>query len=175
HLGVDIDRINVIQGDTDLVKQGGGTGGSRSIPIGAVSVDRGAAALAEKIRKLAADALEAGTADIELVDGSARVVGTDRVVTYADLASRAASAEERTATGDWQQGEPTYPNGTHVCEVEIDPETGMVEIVRYTVVDDFGTTVNPMLLAGQIHGGIMQGIGQALVENAVYDESGQLI
>ncbi|MBB4004234.1 xanthine dehydrogenase family protein molybdopterin-binding subunit [Aurantimonas endophytica] len=174
-LKLDYDMIDVRQGDTDDTPTGGGTGGSRSIPLGAVSVRRASQALADKLKKLAADELEAAVADIELDGGTARIVGTDRSIDFAALAAAAKSDADRKATGEFKQEEATYPNGTHVCEVEIDPETGATHIVAYTIVDDFGVTVNPMLLAGQIHGGVAQGIGQALIENAVYDGEGQLV
>ncbi|MBC8130366.1 MAG: xanthine dehydrogenase family protein molybdopterin-binding subunit [Rhizobiaceae bacterium] len=174
-LKIDYDMIDVLQGDTDHTPTGGGTGGSRSIPLGAVSVRRASESLADKLRKLAADELETSARDIELEGGVARVVGTDRAIDFSALAATAKSAEDLKAMGEFKQTEATYPNGTHVCEVEIDPETGSTEIVRYTIVDDFGVTVNPMLLAGQIHGGVAQGIGQALTENAVYDAEGQLV
>jgi carbon-monoxide dehydrogenase large subunit len=173
-LGLDYDGIRVVQGDTDALSRGGGTGGSRSIPIGVPSVDGAARKLAEEIKQLAADQLEAGTADIELVDGRARVVGTDRAVSFADIAKRAPKPQ-LTVTHEVKLEENTYPNGTHVCEVEIDPETGESTITQYVVVDDFGVTVNPVLLAGQIHGGVAQGIGQALSEHTVYDADGQLL
>ncbi|MCY0146368.1 xanthine dehydrogenase family protein molybdopterin-binding subunit [Hoeflea sp. G2-23] len=174
-IGIDFDRITVRQGDTNELAKGGGTGGSRSIPLGGVSVNRASEVLADKIRKLAADELEASAADIELVDGSARIVGTDRVLSFAEIALAAKSDEDRTGEADIVQDEATYPNGTHICEVEIDPETGHVEIVAYTIVDDFGVTVNPVLLLGQVHGGVMQGIGQCLSEGVVYSEDGQLL
>ncbi|MEX6505597.1 xanthine dehydrogenase family protein molybdopterin-binding subunit [Jiella sp. M17.18] len=174
-LNLDYDRIDVLQGDTEYTPTGGGTGGSRSIPLGAVSARRASQALAEKLKKLAAEELEASAADIELADGSARIVGTDRAIDFAALAAAAKSEEDRKAVGEFKQEEATYPNGTHVAEVEIDPETGATQLVAYTIVDDFGVTVNPILLAGQIHGGVAQGIGQALVENAVYDAEGQLV
>jgi carbon-monoxide dehydrogenase large subunit len=174
-LGLDYDKIRVVQGDSDALEKGGGTGGSRSIPLGVPSVDRASRQLAEQIKDLASNELEAGVGDIELAEGMARVVGTDRSVTYAEIAGRAADTSKLTASADVRQEENTYPNGTHVCEIEIDPETGQTEIVTYTIVDDFGVTVNPMLLAGQIHGGVAQGIGQALLEHTVYDETGQLI
>ncbi|MBW3098687.1 xanthine dehydrogenase family protein molybdopterin-binding subunit [Pseudohoeflea coraliihabitans] len=174
-IGIDFEKIIVRQGDTDELAAGGGTGGSRSIPLGGVSVARAADILVDKIKALAADHLEAAAADIELVDGAARIVGTDRSVDYAALAAAAPSPEARSADADVRQDEATYPNGTHVCEVEIDPATGALEIVRYTVVDDFGMTVNPLLLLGQVHGGIVQGIGQALSEGVVYDADGQLL
>ncbi|MDF1607254.1 xanthine dehydrogenase family protein molybdopterin-binding subunit [Hoeflea sp. YIM 152468] len=174
-IGIDFDRIRVRQGDTADLAEGGGTGGSRSIPLGGVSVSAAAEELSDKMKKLAADELEASAADIELVDGSARIVGTDRFVSYADIARAARSEADRTGKADVVQDEATYPNGTHVCEVEIDPETGAVEIVRYTIVDDFGVTVNPVLLLGQIHGGVVQGIGQCLTEGVIYSEGGQLL
>ena len=175
HLGLPIERIDVRQGDTDELPSGGGTGGSRSIPIGGVSADRAGKALAVNLKSLAADELEAGPEDIELVDGNARVVGTDRQIALVDLALKAAKSELLTATGDFFQIEGTYPNGTHVCEIEIDPETGCTQILRYSIVDDFGVVVNPILLAGQIHGGLAQGIGQALMEAATYSDDGQLL
>ncbi|KQT54228.1 carbon monoxide dehydrogenase [Aureimonas sp. Leaf454] len=174
-LDLDYDAIDVRQGDTDDTPTGGGTGGSRSIPLGAVSVRRASEGLAEKLKKLAADELETSAADIELSGGTARVVGTDRSIDFAGLAASAKSEDQLKAVGEFKQTEATYPNGTHVCEVSIDPETGHVTIERYSIVDDFGVTVNPMLLAGQIHGGVAQGIGQALTENAVYDADGQLV
>jgi aerobic carbon-monoxide dehydrogenase large subunit len=157
------------------IEKGGGTGGSRSIPIGGVSAARAGEDLAEKIRKIAADEMEASPADIELVDGVARIVGTDRAMDFASIAKAAKNPADLKGLGDFEQPEPTYPNGTHICEVEIDPGTGKTEIVAYTVVDDFGATVNPILLAGQIHGGIAQGVGQALTEDTVYSEDGQLV
>ncbi|MDZ7601644.1 MAG: xanthine dehydrogenase family protein molybdopterin-binding subunit, partial [Hoeflea sp.] len=175
HIGIDFDKITVRQGDTNELAKGGGTGGSRSIPLGGVSVSAASAVLAEKMKKIAADELEASAADIELVDGSARIVGTDRVMSYADLARAAKSREDLTGDADVVQDEATYPNGTHVCELEIDPETGQIEILRYTIVDDFGVIVNPILLAGQVHGGVVQGIGQALTEDAIYGDDGQLL
>src|SRR5690606_14651045 len=118
----------------------------------------------EKIRKIAADELEAGPADIELIDGTARIVGTDRSLDFAAIARAAKQPDDLKGFGEFVQGEATYPNGTHICEVEIDPATGRTAIERYTIVDDFGATVNPVLLAGQVHGGVVQGIGQALTE-----------
>ncbi|WP_249694023.1 xanthine dehydrogenase family protein molybdopterin-binding subunit [Stappia sp. WLB 29] len=171
--GVDLDRITMIQGDTDRVRKGGGTGGSRSIPIGLPSVLEASRSLVKKIKDLAADKLEAGPEDLELVDGEVRVVGTDRSVTLAEIA--AAAPEQLTASEEVKQAEATYPNGTHICELEVDPETGDIELLDYVIVDDFGVTVNPILLAGQVHGGVVQAIGQALMEHTVYDEDGQLL
>ncbi|MDE2361604.1 MAG: xanthine dehydrogenase family protein molybdopterin-binding subunit [Hyphomicrobiales bacterium] len=176
HLDVDPARVKIIQGDTDIVKTGGGTGGSRSIPVGAVMVTRASEALAEQLRKLAAEALEAAAGDIEFSDGAARVIGTDRKVSFEDIAKLPqAKPDLLTGGGDFTPPDATYPNGTHVCELEIDPLTGETEIVRYTVCDDFGMTLNPLLLAGQVHGGIAQGVGQALMEQTVYAPDGQLL
>ncbi|MCO6388609.1 xanthine dehydrogenase family protein molybdopterin-binding subunit [Aliihoeflea sp. 40Bstr573] len=174
-LNVDISRITVHQGDTDRLEKGGGTGGSRSIPLGGVSAARAGEDLAEKLKRIAADELEASPADIELIDGTAKIVGTDRVIDFAGIARAAKNDSDLKGFGEFVQDEATYPNGTHICEVEIDPQTGETEVVRYTIVDDFGATVNPLLLAGQVHGGVVQGIGQALREEAIYGEDGQLV
>ncbi|TCT04705.1 xanthine dehydrogenase family protein molybdopterin-binding subunit [Aquabacter spiritensis] len=176
HLRVPLDQIDVLQGDTDDLAEGHGTGGSRSIPVGGAAVAGAARRLADKLRALAADALEADQGDIELVDGTAEIAGTDRRLTFADLAALPAATEDRIAAQDaFAPTEATYPNGTHACEVEIDPETGTVTLLRYVVVDDFGAVVTPALLEGQVQGGIVQGIGQALHERTVYDEAGQLL
>lgn len=175
-LDLPLDRIRVEQGDTATLRNGGGTGGSRSIPIGGAALSAATRKLADKLKMLAADALEAGVADLEIADGGVRVVGTDRAVTLAEIAAKAGpGAAELKSDDKWAPPEATYPNGTHVCEVEIDPELGDVEVVSYYVVDDFGVTLNPLLLAGQVHGGIVQGIGQALHERTVYDDDGQLV
>jgi len=174
-LNIDISRVHMHQGDTDRLASGGGTGGSRSIPLGGVSAARAGEDLAEKIKKIAADELEASAADIELVEGVARIVGTDRSIGFPEIARAAKKPEDIKGFGEFVQDENTYPNGTHICEVEIDPETGHTDVVAYTIVDDFGVTVNPMLLAGQVHGGVVQGIGQALTENTVYSDDGQLL
>lgn len=174
-LNLDIAKIHVRQGDTDELKDGGGTGGSRSIPLGGVSAARAGEDLAEKIKRIAAEELEASAGDIELSDGVARIVGTDRSMDFSAIAKAAKKPHDLQGFGEFVQDEATYPNGTHICEVEIDPDTGATDIVRYTIVDDFGATVNPILLAGQVHGGVVQGIGQALTENTVYGEDGQLL
>jgi carbon-monoxide dehydrogenase large subunit len=175
-MGLDYDKIHLVQGDTDQVPNGEGTGGSRSIPLGAVSVNNAAVKLADQVKHLAAEQLEAAVADLELAAGSVRVAGTNRSVSLVELAQGAKDRKLLTAFDDsFEQPEPTYPNGTHIAEVEIDPETGVTEIVNYVIVDDFGATVNPILLEGQVHGGIVQGIGQALYENTVYDPDGQLL
>ena len=174
-LGLDFDRIKVVQGDTDRVETGGGTGGSRSIPLGLPSVKVASTDLAEKLKAIAADHLEVAPADLELVDGSVRIVGTDRAMSLADIARATDDKSLLSAAGRVEQDKPTFPNGTHVCELEVDPETGHVHILRYTIVDDFGVTVNPILLAGQVFGGVVQGIGQALHERTVFDADGQLL
>lgn len=175
HLQIPLDRITVIQGDTALVPTGTGTGGSRSLPVGGAAVDVGARALVDVLKQAAATEMEVGVGDLEIVNGSVRVVGTDKRLSYADIAAKADRGALK-AHGTWRPPEPTFPNGTHIAEVEIDPATGTTTITAYTVVDDFGVTINPILLAGQVHGGIVQGIGQALLENTVYDrESGQLL
>ena len=125
---------------------------------------------------LAADALETSAGDLEIRDGAIRVAGTDRSVTFADLAKNAGNNPSNlTGTDKFTQADGTYPNGTHIAEVEIDPATGVTKIVNYVIVDDFGVTLNPLLLAGQVHGGAAQGIGQALMEQAFYDKDGQLV
>jgi carbon-monoxide dehydrogenase large subunit len=171
------ERVRVVQGDTDLIASGAGTGGSSSIPVGGVSVDRAAKTLAEQLKQLAADALEAAPTDLEIADGTVRVAGTDRVISFAELAAHPQAKPERLrASNEFGPELPTFPNGTHIAEVEIDPDTGATAILNYVVVDDFGASLNPRLLAGQVHGGAVQGIGQALMEDTVFDpSSGQLL
>jgi carbon-monoxide dehydrogenase large subunit len=176
YLDVPLERIKVIQGDTDRVVSGNGTGGSRSIPVGAVMVTRASQTLVASLKELAADKLEAAVGDLEVADGHIRIAGTDRAISYRDLAALpAAKPEKLKAIESFVPPEATYPNGTHLCEIEIDPETGAAHIVGYTVVDDFGFTLNPLLLKGQVHGGIAQGVGQALMERAVFGADGQLL
>ncbi len=175
-LDVPFETINVVQGDTDRIRTGGGTGGSRSIPVGGASVAGATRQLVSKIKDLAADALEAAASDIEIVAGHVRIAGTDRGISLAALAQKhQGDPEALKATDKWKPPEATYPNGTHCCEVEVDPATGTVEIKGYAIVDDFGVTLNPLLLAGQVHGGAAQGIGQALHEWTVFDAEGQLV
>jgi carbon-monoxide dehydrogenase large subunit len=174
-LSLPVTRVHVRQGDTDELAKGGGTGGSRSIPLGGVSAVRAGEDLAGKIRRIAADELEASAADIELADGMARIVGTDHEIDFAAIARAARTPDDLKGFGEFVQQEATYPNGTHICEVEIDPATGRTDVLAYTIVDDFGAVVNPMLLAGQVHGGVVQGLGQALTEDTVYGEDGQLL
>jgi carbon-monoxide dehydrogenase large subunit len=175
--GLAPERVHIVQGDTDVIPTGLGTGGSSSIPSGGVSVERATRKLGAKLKELAAEALEAGAADLEISGGTIRVAGTDRKISFADLAQRSgADVSKMRASDTFSSADGTYPNGTHVAEVEIDPATGAIHIVNYVIVDDFGVTLNPLLLAGQVHGGTMQGIGQALMEQAVYDsQDGQLV
>ncbi len=181
-LGVAPDQVRMIQGDSDIVKRGGGTGGSRSLLMGGVATERAGEKVIERARKVAGHLLEAAAADIEFADGVFTVAGTDKRVTLAEVAKASHGEElpEEIAgpieeTGGYKAEAMTFPNGCHVCELEVDEATGEVEIVRYVVVDDFGKVVNPMMALGQVHGGTAQGIGQALLEHTVYDEEGQLI
>ena len=183
-LGVDFASIRLVQGDTDEVAFGRGTYGSRSISIGAPALKQACDTIIEKARAMAAHSLEAAEADLAFADGVFTIVGTDRRIALADIARRsyapvgwpAKFGIGLEAVGSFTPTAPNFPNGCHVCEVEIDPETGHVAIVRYTAVDDSGVIINPLLLEGQIHGGIAQGIGQALLEEIVFDrESGQLL
>lgn len=176
-LGVPYDRIRLSQGDTGRIARGGGTGGSSSTIISGTTLKRAADAVILKGRDLAAEFLEAAPADIAYRDGRFEVVGTDRRVGLFEVAQRAeASNRQLDATGDFVDKIESWSTGVMVCEVEVDPETGDVRVDRFTAVADVGTVINPLLLAGQIHGGIVPGIGQALLEDAVYDrDSGQLL
>ena len=168
--GIPPERVHVLQGDTARIATGLGTGGSASIPTGGVSVERATRKLGEKLREIASEMLETSPADLEINDGTLRVAGTDRSVSFADLAKRpGVDPSKLNASAVFTSADGTYPNGTHLAEVEIDPATGIIKIVNYVIVDDFGVTLNPLLLEGQVHGGAMQGIGQALMEQAVYD------
>lgn len=176
HLDIPMDRIRVIQGDTDKVETGAGTGGSRSIPVGGAALDKAATILSDNLKQLASEKLEAGIGDLEIVDGAVRVVGTDKAL---DLAAIAALPGATTAMlrvhQSWEPPAATFPNGTHICELEVDPQTGATEIMNYVVVDDFGMTLNPIMLQGQVHGGAGQGIGQALMEEIRFDTEGQML
>ena len=175
--GLPPERVHILQGDTDRMATGLGTGGSASIPTGGVSVERATRELGGKLKEIAAQALEASAGDIEISNGTLRIAGTDHSISCADLAKRpGVDPSKLNASSTFTSADGTYPNGTHLAEVEIDPATGLTRIVNYVVVDDFGVTLNPLLLAGQVHGGAMQGIGQALMEQAVYSSSdGQLV
>ena len=181
-LGVPFEKITLEQGDSDLVRFGNGTGGSRSITATGQAIVESAALVVENGRKAAAHLMEAAEGDIEFANGRFTIAGTDRNIGIMELAQRLrdgkvpegvpSSLDVDHATKDTPS---TFPNGCHVAEVEIDPDTGVTRIVRYTGISDFGTIVNPMIVAGQLHGGVAQGIGQALMEEVSYDESGQPI
>lgn len=182
-LGVDYDAVEIVHGDTGKVPFGMGTYGSRSAAVGGVALVNALEKIRTKAKKIAAHLLEASDEDIEFRDGQLTVAGTDRSVAFGDVAMAAyvphnyplESLEpglEETAFYDPKNF--TYPSGCHICEVEVDPETGVVDVVRFTAADDFGRVINPMIVEGQVHGGVIQGIGQALYEECVYDESGQL-
>ena len=172
-LGIDIERIKIVQGDSDVVPDGF-TGGSRTIAINGAATVGVADKIIAKGKPLAANMLEASAGDIDYKDGEFRIVGTDRKVSLFDVAqaNKGALDDDFTRTPEAD----TFPNGCHICELEVDPDTGTVEILNYTVMDDFGKALNPLLLQGQIHGGIGQGVGQALTERTIYDtDSGQLL
>jgi aerobic carbon-monoxide dehydrogenase large subunit len=184
-LGVPLEDIRYVQGDTAQVPMGRGTYGARSAIVGGNALKAASEAIIEKGKQLAATLMEADAADIEFKDGQYRVVGTDKAITITDVA-KAAYAPMGPLTGKFGVGleasgsfspePPSHPNGAHVCELEVDPETGEVTIDRYFVVDDLGRVLNPLIVRGQIHGGVVQGLGQALLEHQVYDrQSGQLI
>lgn len=172
-LGIPLETIDVIQGDTDLA-QGFGSAGSRSLFVGGTAVAVSAADLITKAREKASQVLEASVDDIEYGDGFLTVAGTDRRVSLFELAKDEKGARLSVDSQGEVDG-PSWPNGAHICEVEIDPDTGITQVVRYTTVDDVGVAVNPMLVSGQVHGGVVQGIGQALYESTVYDSEGQLL
>jgi len=173
--GLAPERVHIHQGDTAEIATGLGTGGSSSIPTGGVCVERATRELGKQLKNLAAEALETSAGDLEIDNGVVRIAGTDRSVSFADLAKRGDSSKLN-GSATFTSADCTYPNGTHIAEVEIDPATGIIKIVNYVIVDDFGVTLNPLLLAGQVHGGVMQGIGQALMEQVVYSPTdGQLV
>ena len=183
-LGVPFERIRIVQGDTEAMESGGGTGGSRSLTAEGTAILRAAEIVIEKGKLVAAQHFEAAASDILFADGVFRVAGTDRAIDIMRLAAIAREmpnppegvengldSEARIELPAW-----TFPNGCHIAEVEVDPDTATVRILRYTIVDDFGVVLNPLLVEGQVHGGVVQGIGQALHERTVYDaESGQLL
>ena len=172
-LGISMDQIDVVQGDTDLAT-GFGSVGSRSLFVGGTAVAVSTNDLIAKAREKASDILETSVDDIEYSNGWLTVVGTDRRIGLFDIAGRERGAR-LSVDSEGEVDGPSWPNGTHICEVEIDPETGVSKVVRYTTVDDVGVAVNPMLVTGQVHGGVAQGIGQALYEGVSYDAEGQLL
>lgn len=172
-LGIPIDKIDVVQGDTDLAI-GFGSVGSRSLFVGGTAAVVSASDLIAKAREKASHMLEASIEDIEYRDGSLTVVGTDKRIGLFEIAKKETGGR-LSVDSEGQVDGPTWPNGTHICEVEVDPQTGVSRVVRYTTVDDVGVAINPMLVTGQVHGGVAQGIGQALYEGVAYDAEGQLL
>ncbi len=172
-LGVPFESIRLLQSDSDRLVFGAGTGGSRSAMMGGGAAVQAAELVIKKGRTLAAEELEAAEADIEFRDGKFVVAGTDRAIGILDLANKKPKALDVMHVTDVIPS--AFPNGCHVCEVEIDPETGHVDVVRYSSVNDFGTVLNPLMVEGQVHGGVLQGMGQCFMENAQYDENGQLL
>ncbi len=182
-LGIPFRRIRLLQGDSDELIAGGGTGGSKSMMTSGVAIVEAADKCVEAGKQIAAHVLEAAAADIEFRAGHFVIAGTDRSVGIMELAAKIRNGIEIPAelpqsldVANISDGPPSaFPNGCHIAEVEVDPETGIVDVVRYTFVNDFGVVINPLLVTGQAHGGIVQGIGQALREHTVYDEHGQLL
>src|SRR5258708_6349331 len=172
-LGVPFEKVRLVQGDSDQIVFGAGTGGSRSAMMGGGAIAAASKLVIEKGKAAAAEAVEAAAADIEFSDGQFRIAGTDRAIGVMELARKYPG---RLDVKHVTEVIPSaFPNGCHVCEIEIDPETGKVEVVRYSSVNDFGTVLNPLMTEGQVHGGVVQGIGQCLMESARYDEEGQLL
>ncbi|MEE2722851.1 MAG: xanthine dehydrogenase family protein molybdopterin-binding subunit [Pseudomonadota bacterium] len=183
-LGVPFDKIRLVQGDSDKVTYGRGTYGSRSMTIGGSALRLAADKIIEKAKKIAAHVLEAAEEDIEFANGNLTVAGTDKSMHICDMVPMSympmgwpgelGIGLEAEATWTPETG-PNWPNGTHFSEVEIDPETGFIELVRHIAVNDSGEVINPLLLAGQVHGGVAQGVGQALMEDVTYDRDGQIL
>src|SRR5262245_21332043 len=172
-LGLPFDRIRLVQSDSDLLLFGAGTGGSRTAMMGGGALAQAADLVIKKGKELAGELLETAASDIEFREGSFVVAGTDRSISILDLAKRKPGALNVDHVTEVIPS--AFPNGCHVAEVEIDPDTGSVEVVRYSSVNDFGLVLNPMLVEGQIHGGVVQGIGQCLMESAQYDSEAQLL
>jgi carbon-monoxide dehydrogenase large subunit len=182
--GVPTDQVSVVHGDTDKVQFGMGTYGSRSGAVGMSAINKALERVEAKAKRVAAHLMEAAEGDVELKDGEFRVVGTDKKLAFANVALAAYTAHNLPPGMEpglkegafYDPTNFTFPAGAYVCEVEVDPKSGEVEIVNFTAADDFGVLVNPMIVEGQVHGGLAQGIGQALLEGCVYDrESGQLL
>jgi aerobic carbon-monoxide dehydrogenase large subunit len=184
-LGVPFDKISLVQGDSDRVVMGGGSGGSKSLMHSGTAIVEAAAKIVEKGKEIASHVLEAAVSDIEFAHGRFIIAGTDRSISVMELAKSLREGNAKLPADAPQSldvqhisdgpGAATFPNGCHVAEVEVDPETGVVELMTYTCVNDFGIVVNPLIVAGQLHGGVVQGIGQALMEMTVYDGDGQLL
>ena len=183
HLGVPFERLTLLQGDSDELIAGAGTGGSRSVITAGTLLMKASDAVIEKGQQAAAHFLEAHVDDVEFANGRFTIAGTDRGIDVMQLSERLRAADllpegvpDSLDVKLADDAPPSaFPNGCHVAEVEIDPDTGWVEVVRYSVVDDFGVLVNPMLVEGQVQGGIAQGLGQVVTERTVYDEDGQLL
>jgi aerobic carbon-monoxide dehydrogenase large subunit len=183
-LGIPFERIKLLQGDSDELIAGGGTGGSRSMYASGTALAEGADQVIEKGKQIAGFVLEAAASDIEFASGRFTIAGTDRSIGIMELAEKLRAGLKvpegvpNSLSVRHVTAEPipsVFPNGCHVAEVEIDPDTGVIEVVRYNSVNDFGTIINPLLVAGQIHGGVVQGIGQAIMEKTAYDADGQLL
>jgi len=182
-LGIPFDRIRLVQGDSDQLVTGGGTGGSRSAMLSGTAIAQASEKVIANGKQIAAHVLEASAGDIEFKNGCFVIAGTDRSIPIMELAERLRSGiklpegapSSLDVTHVTEQIPGTYPNGVHIAEVEIDPDTGLTRTVKFTAVNDFGTVINPMLVEGQIQGGVMQGLGQVLLEGAVYDADGQLV
>ena len=183
-LGIPFERIRLLQGDSDELLAGGGTGGSKSIMHSGTAIVEASAKVIDQGKQIASHVLEAAAADIEFAQGRFVIAGTDRAIGIMELAEKLRCGlnlpEGVPSTLDIRHvsdgpGASTYPNGCHVCEVELDPDTGVIAVVKYSSVNDFGTVINPLIVEGQLHGGVIQGIGQALMEMTVYDEDGQFL
>jgi aerobic carbon-monoxide dehydrogenase large subunit len=183
-LGIPIESIEIVHGDTAKIPYGMGTYGSRSLAVGGSAIVKAMDKVVDKGRKIAAHLLEAAEADVEFKDGNFTVSGTDRSKSFGEVALTAYVPHNYPddlepgldETAFYDPKNFTYPSGAHIAEVEIDPETGHVTIAGFTASDDFGRIINPMIVAGQVHGGLAQGIGQALLEGCVYDQAtGQLL
>jgi carbon-monoxide dehydrogenase large subunit len=183
-LGIPFEKLRLLQGDSDQLLFGGGTGGSRSAMAGGTALLAASDKVIEQGKQLAAHFLEAAVADIEFANGRFSIVGTDRSIGIMEVAERVRSGKAKLPQGVPQTLDASlvmetppsaYPNGCHIAEVEIDPDTGTIAVVKYAMVNDFGNLLNPLLAEGQAHGGVVQGIGQALMERTVYDETGQLV
>lgn len=175
-LGIPFDRIRVTSGDTDRLSAGGLSGGSGSGVMGTGAAKLAISAAINSGKLIAAEQLEAAAADIEYADGEFRIAGTDRSIGLWETARATGAPDGLGGDGEYHNTPSQYPNGCHVCEISIDPETGVIRVLRYSCADDFGFVLNPMIVDGQVHGGITQGLGQALGENAVYDpQTGQML
>jgi aerobic carbon-monoxide dehydrogenase large subunit len=183
-LGIPVEKISIFQGDSDRLITGGGSGGSKSIMHSGTAIAEAAVKIIDKGKEIASHVLEAAVSDIEFTRGQFRIAGTDRAISILDLAQKLRDGAKLPADAPKSldvahvsdgPGGATFPNGCHIAEVEVNPETGVTELVKYTCVNDFGVVINPMIVAGQLHGGVVQGIGQALMELTVYDRDGQLL